>query len=147
VAEYLESLPGAGSLRVAAADRPGRHLEQYFRGQRVAHGTESDYLLFDVAGLQRRIRPQEWEAAWEEARHRVPELVVRYDGVAVFWLFAANPSGALSPTEVRRGWNGWVVVAWLWTAALAACVGWAVRARPHLAADEEQGVAPLPATR
>jgi hypothetical protein len=61
-------------------------------------------------------------------------MVVSFDGVEVFWLYARpaavswrNARSEVQPVSEEHGWNGWVPVAWLWSMALAAGTWWVVR--------------------
>ncbi|MFQ5666594.1 MAG: hypothetical protein ACE5I7_09200, partial [Candidatus Binatia bacterium] len=128
VADYLNRQPRARPLRIATDQRTGPHLRQYFSG-RCVYGSRmrADYHLFELPLIQRGLYAHQWRSAWRMYRNRTPRLVVTFDGVEVLWLYATSPSESTRRTVVSYGWNGWIGIAWLWTAVLTLTTVWALR--------------------
>ena len=80
--------------------------------------------------LQRQIDTENWKPAWEHYRDQTPQAVVRFDGVEYLWLYASQPARSGLPVVIERGWNGFIVVAWLWTVGLVVALAWALRRDP-----------------
>jgi hypothetical protein len=103
-------------------------VAQHFRGKIiVGMPPDADYYLFNVAAIQRRFNPEQWEATWEDYRDRPAQVVVIFDGVDCMWLYAAQPDESVPGVVIRRGGIGLVGLAWAWTAALLAVLVWALR--------------------
>lgn len=79
-----------------------------------------DILAFDYLTIQRNIREERWADAWDIAGSERPHVSVQFDGVEHMRLLVQNADPSLPYVVIRRGWNGFIVVAWLWTAGLIA---------------------------
>jgi hypothetical protein len=130
VGEYLSTQPEADGLTVAVSYRAGAFsLRQYFPGEilpEMSPDAGYDYDLFYTIADQRQRYTVGAEAAWQAQEGNTPALVVRFDGVDYLKLYPTG--GSATETEVvRRGWPGFVALAWTWTAALVGTLVWALR--------------------
>jgi len=131
IARYLHLQEDLESKSLSTAFPLNESVIQYFPGITEYGGLAGmDYFLFSRAMLQRRIATENWEPAWERYRDQTPQAVVRFDGVDYLWLYASKPAESGPPVAIERGWNGFIVVAWLWTAGLVAVLAWALRRDP-----------------
>jgi hypothetical protein len=128
VADYLGRQPDVASLRLGISPTLGDSVAQHFRGKIiVGMPPDADYYLFNVAAIQRRFNPEQWEATWEAYRDQPAQVVVIFDGAECMWLYAAQPDESVPGVVIRRGGIGLVGLAWAWTAALLAVLVWALR--------------------
>jgi 4-amino-4-deoxy-L-arabinose transferase-like glycosyltransferase len=102
---------------------------QCFPGKVILGMPDSaDYYLFDLEAMQRDFEPELWKTAWETYRSQTPRVVVTFDGVGYLWLYAAQPAGPHQQVVIRRGWEGFIGLAWVWTVGLVAVLNWALNA-------------------
>lgn len=132
VADYLNTDLAGKVSDVRVTSPAHKTLKQYYNGN-IGRGiiARSQYYLFTFSTMQRNDRPEQWQEAWDEfhAEGKQPELVVEYDGVPFLWLYPEHETDR--QVIIRRGWAGFVGVAWVWTVSLIAVVLWALRrARP-----------------
>jgi hypothetical protein len=129
--DYLNSQPNSRALQVGMTPPLKDSADQYFAGkieERVSPDLE--YYAFSLLALRRRLEVEAWQPAWEAVQGYPPELVVSYDGVDHLWLYAVKPNPSAKTIHVRRGWIGFVGVAWAWTLAMLATLVWALRRVP-----------------
>jgi hypothetical protein len=131
VADYLGRQPDVASLQMGISPTLGDSVAQHFRGKIViGMPPDADYYLFNVAAIQRRFNPEQWEATWEAYRDRPAQVVVIFDGVECMWLYAAQPDESVPEVVIRRGGIGFIGLAWVWTAALLAALVLTLRWQP-----------------
>jgi 4-amino-4-deoxy-L-arabinose transferase-like glycosyltransferase len=128
VTNYLNGQPDPEATQVGVTQPLKVSVEQYFAGG-IENSLlpDTEYYIFSLTALQRHLRIDEWESAWEAVQGQPPELVVSYDGVEHLWLYAMKPTPATETVRIRRGWIGFVGVAWAWTLALLVTLVWALR--------------------
>jgi hypothetical protein len=131
VTDYLNAQPNLEMLLVGMTPPLKDSADQYFAGE-VAEGVfpDMEYYAFSLLALKRGYQAELWQSAWESVQGDTPELVVSYDGVDHLWLYAMKPNPSTETIHIRRGWIGFVGVAWAWTLAMLATLVWALRRVP-----------------
>ncbi len=135
VGEYLANYAG-DDQQVGTVGLVPESLWQYFPGEIAAGMSEEDnFYLFHTAYRQRYLFPEQWESTWDEYVDREPQLLILFDGVEYLRMYAAQPAANQYPTvTVDRGWQGLLIIAWVWTGVLAAGIAWALR---HLRREQQ----------
>jgi hypothetical protein len=87
-------------------------------------GQRADFLVFDYLTRQRFMLGGYWQEVFDEYENEEPAALVTFDGVEYFRLVDTNPDSTLPHVVIRRGWNGFIVVAWLWTLGMIALLVW-----------------------
>jgi hypothetical protein len=103
-------------------------MAQYYYGEIIyPFSTDADYYLFNLVTLQRLIGDENWWGASARFGEETPQIIVSFDGVDYLWLHAAEPGPEDREVIIRRGWVGFIGLAWGVTLALAALMVWAYR--------------------
>ncbi|MBN1316670.1 MAG: glycosyltransferase family 39 protein [Anaerolineales bacterium] len=92
-AQYLNTLPGSQSARVAVHGRGATLFQQNFNGLRTEYDDPwTNYRVYFVNQLMRDLHRDEWSDIYEMDSKKEPIWTKEFDGVTYVWIYGDIPS-------------------------------------------------------
>ena len=96
-ADWLNTLPGAATLRVGVQLPAQEALQQRFVGETLdTREPDLDFMVFAAVYVQRGVAQDQWGEQWAMYRYRLPEYVATIRGEPYAWVYAVD-DGPQSP--------------------------------------------------
>jgi hypothetical protein len=92
-AQYLNSLPRAAQSRAMVFTYSADFFGRYFLGHtEIAPSPWTNYRVYYVDQVMRRLGGEEWMEAWDADRQTAPLWTVAFDGVTYVWIYGSAPN-------------------------------------------------------